>query len=41
MATGCFERTPGAIMLEGARVSGILTAGLAQKYLNIDGYSSW
>lgn len=38
MATGCFERTPGAIMLEGARVSGILTAGLAQKYLNIDGY---
>lgn len=38
MATGCIERTPGAIMLEGARVSGILTAGLAQKYLNIEGY---
>ena len=38
MATGCTERTPGAIMLEGERVSGILTAGQAQKYLNIDGY---
>ena len=38
MATGCTERTPGAIMLEGDRVSGILTAGQAQKYLNIDGY---
>ena len=38
MATGCTERTPGAIMLEGDRVSGILTAGLAQKYLNIEGY---
>lgn len=38
MATGCVERTPGAIMLEGERLSGILTAGQAQKYLNIDGY---
>lgn len=38
MATGSTERTPGAIMLEGERVSGILTAGQAQKYLNIDGY---
>ena len=38
MATGCTERTPGAIMLEGDRVAGILTAGQAQKYLNIDGY---
>ena len=38
MATGSTERTPGAIMLEGDRVSGILTAGQAQKYLNIDGY---
>ena len=37
-ATGCIERTPGAIMLAGDRVSGILTAGQAQKYLNIDGY---
>ena len=38
MATGCTERTPGAIMLEGDRVAGIMTAGQAQKYLNIDGY---
>ncbi len=38
MATGCIERTPGAILLEGKRISGILTAGQAQKYLNIDGY---
>lgn len=38
MATGCIERTPGAIELEGARPSGILTAGLAQKYMNIEGY---
>ena len=38
MATGSTERTPGAIMLEGDRVSGVLTAGQAQKYLNIDGY---
>lgn len=38
ISTGCIERTPGAIMLEGDRISGILTAGQAQKYLNIDGY---
>jgi len=38
MATGCTERTPGAIMLEGDRVAGILTAGQAQKYLNCEGY---
>jgi len=37
-ATGCIERTPGAICLEGKRVSGVLTAGQAQKYLNIEGY---
>lgn len=38
MATGCVERTPGAILLEGDRISGIYTAGQVQKYLNIDGY---
>lgn len=38
IATGCVERTAGQIMLEGKRISGVLTAGLAQKYLNIDGY---
>lgn len=38
MATGCVERTPGAILLEGERLAGIFTAGQAQKYLNMDGY---
>lgn len=38
LATGCSERSAGAIQLEGDRVSGIMTAGLAQRYLNIDGY---
>ncbi len=38
MATGCVERTAGQIQLEGKRLSGVLTAGLAQKYLNIEGY---
>ncbi len=37
-ATGCSERTRGAISIPGDRPSGILTAGLAQKYLNIEGY---
>lgn len=38
MATGCLERTRGAINTPGSRPYGVLTAGLAQKYLNIDGY---
>ena len=38
MATGCYERSAGAIQLPGDRVSGIITAGSAQKYLNIKGY---
>ena len=38
MATGCSERTRGAIAIPGDRPSGVMTAGLAQKYLNIDGY---
>jgi thioredoxin reductase len=37
-ATGCSERTREAINIPGDRPSGIFTAGLAQKYLNIDGY---
>ena len=37
-ATGCYERGPGAIQLSGDRVAGIITAGTAQKYLNIHGY---
>lgn len=38
IATGCFERSPGSISLSGTRPSGIITAGSAQKYLNIYGY---
>ena len=38
MATGCYERAAGAIQLAGDRCSGIITAGTAQKYLNIHGY---
>ncbi len=38
MATGCSERTRGNIAIPGSRPAGILTAGLAQRYLNIDGY---
>lgn len=37
-ATGCSERTRGEISLQGDRPSGVMTAGLAQKYLNIEGY---
>lgn len=38
LAMGCRERTRGAISIPGDRVSGIYTAGAAQKYVNIDGY---
>lgn len=38
MATGCSERTRGAIAIPGDRPSGVMTAGLAQRYLNLDGY---
>ena len=37
-ATGCYERSPGAIQLSGDRCAGIITAGTAQKYLNIHGF---
>ncbi|MBR6516338.1 MAG: FAD-dependent oxidoreductase [Bacilli bacterium] len=37
-ATGCSERTRGEISLQGDRPSGVMTAGMAQKYLNIEGY---
>lgn len=37
-ATGCGERNRGAISIPGSRPYGILTAGTAQRYLNIDGY---
>ncbi|MDL2292869.1 NAD(P)/FAD-dependent oxidoreductase [Acholeplasma sp. OttesenSCG-928-E16] len=38
LAAGCYERTRGAIMLPGERPKGIMPAGSAQRYLNIDGY---
>lgn len=38
MACGCIERTRGQIAIPGARPKGVYTAGLAQKYLNIEGY---
>ena len=37
-AAGCNERTQGQIMTPGERPNGVFTAGLAQRYLNIDGY---
>ena len=37
LAMGCRERTRGAISIPGSRCSGILTAGAAQHYVNIDG----
>lgn len=38
LAMGCRERPRGAINIAGSRCSGIMTAGTAQKYVNIDGY---
>ncbi len=38
MSTGCYERTRGQIQLPGERPAGIMPAGSAQRYLNIDGY---
>ena len=38
LAMGCRERTRGAIRIPGTRPSGILTAGLAQKFVNMRGY---
>lgn len=37
-ALGCYERPAGGISLPGDRPSGIITAGTAQRYLNIHGY---
>ena len=38
LAMGCRERPRGAINIPGSRCSGILPAGAAQKFVNIDGY---
>lgn len=39
LAMGCRERARGAIATAGTRNSGVFTAGTAQRYMNIDGYS--
>jgi len=38
ISSGCYERTRGAIMLPGERPKGIMPAGSAQRYLNMEGY---
>ena len=38
LAMGCRERPSGALSIAGCLASGIMTAGTAQKYVNIDGY---
>lgn len=38
LAMGCRERPRGALSIAGSRASGIMTAGTAQKYVNLDGY---
>ena len=38
LAMGARERTRGAIRIPGSRPSGVLTAGLAQKFVNMMGY---
>ena len=38
LAMGCRERPRGALQMAGTRPSGIMTAGTAQRYVNIEGY---
>ncbi len=38
LAMGCRERTRGSIMIPGTRPAGVMTAGTAQRYMNIEGY---
>ncbi len=38
LAMGCRERSRGAIGIPGSRPSGVMTAGTAQRYVNIEGY---
>ena len=38
LAMGCRERPRGALMIPGSRCAGIMTAGTAQRYLNLEGY---
>ena len=38
LAMGCRERSAGALMIPGSRPAGVLTAGTAQRFVNIEGY---
>ena len=38
LAMGCRERTRGAIHIPGTRPSGIFTAGVAQRFINVEGF---
>jgi len=38
LSSGCYERTRGQIRIPGERPAGVMTAGSAQRYLNIEGY---
>ncbi|MBF8436645.1 FAD-dependent oxidoreductase [Halanaerobiaceae bacterium Z-7014] len=38
LAMGCRERTREAIRIPGTRPAGVMTAGAAQRYINIEGY---
>lgn len=38
LSTGCYERTRGQIHLPGDRPKGVMPAGSAQRYLNMEGY---
>lgn len=38
IASGCYEKTRSQILLPGDRPAGIMSAGNAQRYLNLDGY---
>lgn len=38
LTTGCQERTRGMLLIPGSRPAGIMTAGTAQRYLNLMGY---
>ncbi|MDR1940325.1 MAG: FAD-dependent oxidoreductase [Clostridiales bacterium] len=38
LATGCRERTASQVFIYGDRPAGVLTAGVVQRYINIEGY---
>jgi len=38
LAMGCRERAAGALSIPGARPAGIMTAGSAQRFINLEGY---